>query len=40
MKLLHVDMTRAEERLMITASGRNEFTEKPEAMNGPVCAVT
>ncbi len=28
MKLIYVGMTRAKERLMITASGRNEFTER------------
>ena len=39
MKLLYVGMTRAKERLLITASGRNEFTEKLEAMTGVVCAV-
>jgi hypothetical protein len=39
MKLLYVGMTRAKERLMITASGRNEFTERLENMPGPVCAV-
>jgi superfamily I DNA/RNA helicase len=39
MKLLYVGMTRAKERLLITASGRNEFTERLEAMAGAVCAV-
>jgi ATP-dependent exoDNAse (exonuclease V) beta subunit len=39
MKLLYVGMTRAKERLMITASGRNEFTERLGAMKGAVCAV-
>ena len=39
MKLLYVGMTRAKERLMITASGRNEFTERLGAMKGPVFAV-
>ena len=39
MKLLFVGMTRAKERLMITASGRNEFTERLGAMTGPACAV-
>jgi len=34
MKLLYVGMTRAKERLMITASGRNEFTERLGAMVG------
>ncbi len=28
MKLLYVGMTWAKERLLITASGRNEFTER------------
>ncbi len=39
MKLLYVGMTRAKERLLITASGRNEFTERLGSMTGPVCAV-
>ena len=39
MKLLYVGMTRAKERLMITASRKNEFTERLEAMAGKVCAV-
>ena len=39
MKLLYVGMTRAKERLMITASGKNEFTERLTSMTGPVCAV-
>lgn len=39
MKLLYVGMTRAKERLMITASGRNEFTERLGTMAGPACAV-
>ena len=39
MKLLYVGMTRAKERLMITASGRNEFTERLTSMTGPVCTV-
>ncbi|MCU0797621.1 MAG: ATP-binding domain-containing protein [Akkermansiaceae bacterium] len=39
MKLLYVGMTRAKERLLITASGRNEFTERLAGMTGPVCAV-
>jgi superfamily I DNA/RNA helicase len=39
MKLLYVGMTRAKERLLITASGRNEFTERLETMTGLVCAV-
>ena len=36
MKLLYVGMTRAKERLLITASGRNEFTERLETMTGTV----
>lgn len=39
MKLLYVGMTRAKERLMITASGRNGFTEKLLSMTGTVFAV-
>lgn len=39
MKLLYVGMTRAKERLLITASGKNEFTERLGAMMGLVCAV-
>ena len=39
MKLLYVGMTRAKERLLITASGRNEFTEKLGSMTGPIFAV-
>ncbi|MEO8613786.1 MAG: 3'-5' exonuclease [Luteolibacter sp.] len=39
MKLLYVGMTRAKERLMITASGKNEFTEKLGSVTGMVCAV-
>jgi superfamily I DNA/RNA helicase len=39
MKLLYVGMTRAKEHLMITAAGRNDFTERLEAMTGQVCAV-
>jgi len=38
-KLLYVGMTRAKERLMITASGRNEFTERLESMTSLACAV-
>jgi superfamily I DNA/RNA helicase len=34
MKLLYVGMSRAKERLMITASGRNEFTERLANMTG------
>jgi superfamily I DNA/RNA helicase len=32
-------MTRAKERLLITASGRNEFTERLGSMTGAACAV-
>jgi superfamily I DNA/RNA helicase len=39
MKLLYVGMTRAKERLLITASARNHFTEKLSSMTSPVCAV-
>jgi hypothetical protein len=39
MKLLYVGMPRAKERLLITASGRNEFTERLGAMTGPISAV-
>jgi superfamily I DNA/RNA helicase len=39
MKLLYVGMTRAKERLMITAAGRNAFTERLESMTGKICAV-
>lgn len=39
MKLLYVGMTRAKQRLLITASGRNEFTERLESMTSRVCAV-
>ena len=39
MKLLYVGMTRAKERLLITASRRNEFTERLETSLGEVCAV-
>jgi superfamily I DNA/RNA helicase len=39
MKLLYVGMTRANERLMITATGRNDFTERLESMAGKICAV-
>jgi superfamily I DNA/RNA helicase len=38
-KLLCVGMTRAKERLMITASGRNGFRERLGAMMGEVSAV-
>ena len=39
MKLLYVGMTRAKERLMITASEKNEFTERLGARTGAACAV-
>lgn len=39
MKLLYVGMTRAKERLLITAAEKNEFTEKLAGMSGVVCAV-
>ena len=39
MKLLYAGMTRAKERLLITASARNHFTEKLSSMTSPVCAV-
>jgi superfamily I DNA/RNA helicase len=39
MKLLYAGLTRAKERLMITASGRNEFTERLVFMTGAVCAM-
>jgi superfamily I DNA/RNA helicase len=39
MKLLYVGMTRAKERLLITASGRNEFTARLESLTGKICAV-
>jgi hypothetical protein len=39
LKLLYVGMTRAKERLLITASGRNEYTERLGAIAGEVCAV-
>lgn len=39
MKLLYVGMTRAKERLLITASGKDEFTEKLSSMTGAICAV-
>jgi ATP-dependent exoDNAse (exonuclease V) beta subunit len=38
-KLLYVGMTRAKERLMITASEKNEFSEKLSFMTGEACAV-
>ncbi len=38
MKLLYVGMTRAKEHLMITAAGRNDFTERLESMAGKVSA--
>ncbi len=39
MKLLYVGMTRAKERLLITASGRNEYTERLGSVAGPISAV-
>jgi superfamily I DNA/RNA helicase len=39
MKLLYVGMTRAKERLLITASGTNEFTERLGGMVGSVLAA-
>jgi len=39
MKLLYVGMTRAKERLLLTASARNKFTERLEAMTGIISAV-
>jgi ATP-dependent exoDNAse (exonuclease V) beta subunit len=39
MKLLYVGMTRAKERLMITASGKNDFTERLESITGKIVAV-
>jgi superfamily I DNA/RNA helicase len=39
MKLLYVGMTRAKEHLMITAAGRNNFTERLESITGRICAV-
>lgn len=39
MKLRYVGMTRAKERLLITASGRNEFTERLESITGANCAA-
>ena len=39
MKLLYVGMTWAKERLLTTAQGKNEFTEKLESMTGVVYAV-
>ena len=39
MKFPYVGMTRAKERLMITASGRHEITERLESMTDPVSAV-
>jgi superfamily I DNA/RNA helicase len=38
MKLFYVRMTRAKERLLITASGKNEFTDRLGAMTGGICA--
>jgi superfamily I DNA/RNA helicase len=34
-----VGMTRAKDRLLITASERNEFTERLGEMTGPISAV-
>lgn len=39
MKLLYVGMTRAKEHLMITAAGKNDFTERLESMTGKICSV-
>ncbi len=39
MKILYVGMTRAKERLLITASERNELTERLGAMTAPIYAV-
>jgi ATP-dependent exoDNAse (exonuclease V) beta subunit len=39
MKLLYVGMTRANKRLLITAAGKNDFTERLESMAGKICAV-
>jgi superfamily I DNA/RNA helicase len=39
MKLLYVGITRAKERLLITDSGRNEFTERLGAMTEKISAV-
>jgi hypothetical protein len=39
MKLLYVGVTRAKERFLITASGRNECTEKLTFMTGAICAL-
>ena len=39
MKLLYVGMTRAKERLLITASAKNSFTEKLSSLTSAICAV-
>jgi superfamily I DNA/RNA helicase len=39
MKLLYVGMTRAKERLLITASATNEFTERLHSMTEHACAI-
>jgi superfamily I DNA/RNA helicase len=39
MKLLYVGMTWTKERLLITASGRNEFTEKLSSITGELCGA-
>jgi hypothetical protein len=39
MKLPYGGMNRAKERLLIIASGRNEFTERLGAMVAPLFAV-
>jgi ATP-dependent exoDNAse (exonuclease V) beta subunit len=39
MKLLYVGMTRAKELLLVTASAKNEFTERLETMTGSVCDI-
>ena len=39
MKLPYAGMTRAKERLLLTASGRNEFTERLAGMKESACAV-
>lgn len=38
-KLLYVGMTRAKERLLITASAKNDFTERLHSMTEHACAV-
>lgn len=39
LKLLYVGMTRAKERLMLTASAKNAFTEKLSSMTNPTAAA-